>query len=81
MSTTKEIADEINRIYDTQLTNDLVASLLPDALLIDVLLLCTRCRQPIKARINTPNWLRVEWIGPWGECLKCYQQVKEANDE
>lgn len=46
--------------------------------LVDVLLLCTRCKQPIKARINTPNWLRVEWIGPFGECLRCFQEAKES---
>lgn len=46
--------------------------------LIDVLLLCTRCRQSIKARINTPNWLRVEWVGPEGECLKCYQEANKS---
>lgn len=51
----------------------------PDALLVDVLLLCTNCQQPIKARINTPNWLRVEWIGPEGECLRCFQEMKDAN--
>lgn len=45
--------------------------------LVDVLLLCTRCKQPIKARINTPNWIRCEWIGPWGECLKCFQETKK----
>lgn len=47
--------------------------------LTDVLLLCTRCREPIKARINTPNWLRVEWIGPEGECARCFQEAKDAN--
>lgn len=51
----------------------------PDALLVDVLLLCTNCKQPIKARIHTPNWLRVEWIGPEGECLRCVQEAKEAD--
>lgn len=48
--------------------------------LVDVLLLCARCREPIKARINTPNWLRVEWIGPEGECARCFQEVKEAGN-
>lgn len=47
--------------------------------LLDVLLLCVRCREPIRARINTPNWLRVDWIGPEGECLRCYQEAKETN--
>lgn len=48
-----------------------------DLYLVDVLLLCTECKRPIKARINTPNWLRVEWIGPSGECLACYQKKKQ----
>lgn len=48
----------------------------------DVLLLCTTCQQPIRARINTCNWIRAEWIGPSGECLKCYQEGKnERNRE
>lgn len=47
--------------------------------LTDVLLLCTQCRRPIKARINTQQWIRVEWIGPSGECLSCYQKAKESN--
>lgn len=51
-----------------------------DRYVTDVLLLCTVCREPIKARINTPNWLRVEWIGPSGECQRCYQQAKETDD-
>lgn len=49
-----------------------------DLYLTDVLLLCVTCRQPIKARINTPNWLRVEWISPSGECLSCHQKRKEG---
>jgi hypothetical protein len=44
----------------------------------DVLVLCVECQQLIKARINTNQWIRVEWIGPGGECLKCYQQAREA---
>lgn len=44
--------------------------------LTDVLLLCTECSEPIKGRINTQQWIRVEWIGPEGECLKCYQEKK-----
>lgn len=47
--------------------------------LVDVLLLCTRCREPIKARINTPNWLRVEWISSEGECLRCFQEAKDES--
>lgn len=50
----------------------------PDVWLADVLLLCTECKEPIKARINTPNWIRCEWIGPEGECLRCLQKKKEA---
>ena len=44
----------------------------------NVLLLCVECKQPIKARINTANWIRVEWIGPNGECQACYNQKREA---
>lgn len=76
-----EIANELNRIYDTTLTNDLVTVLQTDALLVDVLLLCSHCKQPIKARINTPNWLRVEWIGPSGECLTCHQATRQETKE
>lgn len=47
--------------------------------LSDVFLLCVQCHQPIKARINTAQWLRVEWIGPSGECLACYQGKKERD--
>lgn len=54
------------------------SSLIPDeTMLIDVLLLCTECQQPIKARINTTQWIRVEWIGPSGECQRCYQAKRE----
>lgn len=52
-----------------------------EVMLIDVLLLCTECQQPIKARISTPQWLRVEWIGPAGECQVCYQRKKETNEK
>lgn len=72
----QEIANQLNVIYDTELTNKLVQSLRSDALLADVLLLCVECREPIKARINTQQWIRVEWIGPDGQCLKCHQAAK-----
>lgn len=56
----------------------------PVAYLTDITLLCTECKRPIKARINTQQWIRVEWIGPNGECQSCYQakreQGKESND-
>lgn len=48
--------------------------------LVDVLLLCTTCKQPIKARINTPQWIRVEWISPKGECQGCATQRREQLD-
>jgi hypothetical protein len=48
-----------------------------DMYLVDVFLLCVECRQPIKARINTQQWIRVEWIGPSGECRACYNRQKE----
>lgn len=46
--------------------------------LTDVTLLCTACRGEIKARINTKEWIRCEFIGPNGECLKCYQEKRNA---
>lgn len=49
--------------------------------LTDVLLLCTECSKPIKGRINTQQWIRVEWIGPEGECLKCYQEKTVNRNE
>lgn len=49
-----------------------------DALLVNVELLCTECHQPIRARINTQQWIRVEWIGPSGQCLRCYQEEGKA---
>jgi len=51
-----------------------------DRYLADVLLLCVECQQPIKARVNTPQWVRVEWIGPGGECKGCYDRAKESSD-
>jgi hypothetical protein len=81
MTNALQIANELNRIYDTALTNDLVAALEPDPRLVDVLLLCAECRQPIKARINTQQWIRVEWIGPSGECQACASKVKERSGD
>lgn len=46
--------------------------------LTDVELLCVECQRPIKARINTEQWIRVEFIGPNGECRECYNQKKEV---
>ena len=48
-----------------------------DVWLADVLVLCTECREPIKARINTPQWIRCEWIGPEGECQSCFNKKKQ----
>jgi hypothetical protein len=48
-----------------------------DLYLSDVLLLCVTCQQPIKARINTAQWIRVEWISPSGECKGCFDRAKE----
>lgn len=45
--------------------------------LTDVPLLCAECQQPIKGRINTSQWIRVEYIGPEGECQACVQRKKE----
>lgn len=52
----------------------------PNAVLVDVLLLCVECRQPIKARINTNQWIRVEWIGPSGECQSCYGLARRERE-
>lgn len=52
-----------------------------NALLVDVLLLCVECQQPIKARINTNQWMRVEWIGPSGECQSCYGLAQREQKE
>jgi hypothetical protein len=52
-----------------------------DRYLSDVLLLCVTCQQPIKARINTAQWIRVEWISPDGDCQACNQKAKEAQVE
>lgn len=49
--------------------------------LVDVLLLCTECHEPIKARINTEQWIRVEFIGPGGECRSCLKLKKEGSTE
>jgi hypothetical protein len=45
--------------------------------LADVHLLCVECSEPIKARINSQSWIKVEWIGPEGQCRGCYQELKE----
>lgn len=50
-----------------------------NALLVDVLLLYVECHQAIKARINTNQWIRVEWIGPSGECQSCYNNRKKED--
>lgn len=64
-----------------ELVNDRPPPRVTETMLIDVLLLCTECQQPIKARINTPQWLRVEWIGPSGECQGCYATKREREEE
>jgi hypothetical protein len=52
-----------------------------DTYLADVLLLCVECQRPIKARITSPTWLRVEWIGPSGECQSCSQKAREVSGD
>lgn len=49
-----------------------------DKYIISVELLCVTCKQRIKAWINSPNWIRVEWISPSGECQACNQKSKES---
>jgi hypothetical protein len=44
----------------------------------DVLLLCSRCREPIKATITTAQWIKVQWIGPEGECQRCWSEAREV---
>lgn len=44
--------------------------------LADVLLLCTECGAAIKGRINTSQWIRVDFIGPEGECQACVHHKK-----
>jgi len=58
---------------DDAVTND-------DLYIVSVLLLCVTCQQPIKAWINSPQWIRVEWISPAGECQGCHGQRKEQGD-
>ncbi len=53
----------------------------PEVFLADVLLLCTECGEPIKGRVNTAQWIRVEWIGPEGECQGCYNEKKRSANE
>lgn len=56
-------------------------SLDDDLYLSDILLLCVECQRPIKARINTPQWVRVEWIAPDGSCQSCWNQRKATDEE
>lgn len=48
--------------------------------IVSVLLLCVECKQAIKATINSPQWLRAEWIGPSGECQSCNQLEKRERE-
>lgn len=52
-----------------------------DIWLSDIYLLCVTCREPIRARISTANWIRVEWISGDGECQRCHKLGKERKDE
>ena len=50
--------------------------------LTPVLLLCAECREPIKATITTPKWIKIdEQIGPNGECQACSQTKKRLKDQ
>lgn len=73
---TLEAQEIVERYNDTSLPS----STPDEVMLIDVLLLCAECQQPIKARINTSQWIHVEWIGPSGECQACYQVKKEKRN-
>lgn len=48
-----------------------------DEYLSDVELLCVTCQRPIKARINTQQWIKCEWISPSGECQSCALAKRE----
>lgn len=74
MADALQMAQELDRIYDTSLTNNLVKVLLPDVLLTNVRLLCVTCQQPIKACITTSQWIRVEWISSEGKCQVCAKE-------
>jgi hypothetical protein len=55
-----------------------MSSPVSETYLTDILLLCVECRQLIKGRINTSQWIRVlEWIGPDGECQACHGKRKD----
>lgn len=56
-----------------------IASNSDNKYIIPVEVLCVTCKQPIKAWINSPQWLRVEWISPEGNCQRCYNEAKEAD--
>lgn len=51
-----------------------------DKYIVPIEVLCVTCKQPIKGWVNSPQWLRVEWISPQGECRACDQQAKEGDD-
>lgn len=51
-----------------------------DTYIVSVLLLCAECKQPIKATVNSPQWIRCEWIGPEGECQGCNQKKKRERE-
>lgn len=52
-----------------------------DTYITPVLLLCTECQQPIKATITIAQWVKVEWIGPSGECQSCHTLKKQRAKE
>ena len=49
-----------------------------DTYIVPAHVLCSGCQQPIKAWINSPQWIRVEWVSPEGECQACARERKEA---
>lgn len=51
-----------------------------DKYILPIEVLCVTCKQPIKGWVNSPQWLRVEWISPSGECRACDQQAKENDN-
>lgn len=52
-----------------------------DVYLTSVDLLCAQCKAPIQGRITSPQWIRVEYIGPNGECRSCSKRNKQKGSE
>jgi hypothetical protein len=51
-----------------------------DIYITPVLLLCATCQSPIKAWINSSQWIRCEWVSPNGERQECHRKRKKKRD-